>query len=117
MGLAGLACRVPPRASGAIANSTKWEAPSSSAKTRWLSCVSRYFWERGLPGAPGEYFVDQPIVEDNAVREPSSALVNARFGWRNRDWEIALSERCAFSSAEPRTVAAQCTPTVLVTGP
>ena len=27
MGLAGLACRVPPRASGAIANSTKWEAP------------------------------------------------------------------------------------------
>ena len=37
------------------------------------------------------YFGDQPIVEDNSVKEPASTTINARFGWRNRHWEIALS--------------------------
>ncbi len=36
------------------------------------------------------YFGPQPIIEDNSVREPSSTTFNARIGWRNRRWEIAL---------------------------
>jgi outer membrane receptor protein involved in Fe transport len=36
------------------------------------------------------YFGPQPITEDNSVREPSSTTFNARIGWRNRGWEIAL---------------------------
>lgn len=37
------------------------------------------------------YFGGQPLVEDNSVRQPSSATMNARMGWRNREWEIALT--------------------------
>jgi hypothetical protein len=37
------------------------------------------------------YFGEQPLIEDNSVIQPSSTTVNARFGWKNRDWEIALN--------------------------
>jgi hypothetical protein len=36
------------------------------------------------------YFGEQPIIEDNAVQEPASTTINARLGWRNRDWEFAI---------------------------
>jgi hypothetical protein len=36
------------------------------------------------------YFGPQPLIEDDSVRAPSSTTVNARIGWRARDWEIAL---------------------------
>jgi hypothetical protein len=37
------------------------------------------------------YFGAQPLIEDNSVTAPSSTTVNARFGWKNRRWEIALN--------------------------
>ena len=37
------------------------------------------------------YFGEQPLIEDNSVIQPSSTTVNARVGWKNRDWEIALN--------------------------
>lgn len=37
------------------------------------------------------YFGSQPIIEDDSVTEPPSTTVNARFGWKNRNWEFALS--------------------------
>ncbi|HEX2855000.1 MAG TPA: TonB-dependent receptor [Opitutaceae bacterium] len=36
------------------------------------------------------YFGEQPLIEDNAVKQPSSTTVNARLGWRNREWEFAI---------------------------
>ncbi len=36
------------------------------------------------------YFGEQPIIEDNSVKEPASTTFNARLGWRNREWEFAL---------------------------
>ncbi len=37
------------------------------------------------------YFGEQPLIEDNAVRQRSSTTFNARLGWKNRDWELALN--------------------------
>lgn len=37
------------------------------------------------------YFGAQPLIEDDSVREPPSTTINAQFGWRNRNWEVALS--------------------------
>lgn len=36
------------------------------------------------------YFGPQPLTEDDSVTAPSSLTFNLRFGWRSRDWEIAL---------------------------
>lgn len=36
------------------------------------------------------YFGGQPLIEDNSVRAPSSFTVNGRFGFKVRDWEVAL---------------------------
>jgi hypothetical protein len=36
------------------------------------------------------YFGEQPLIEDNSVTQPSSTTVNARMGWRNRQWEFAI---------------------------
>jgi hypothetical protein len=37
------------------------------------------------------YFGEQPLVDDNALTQPASTTLNARVGWRNRNWEFALS--------------------------
>jgi hypothetical protein len=37
------------------------------------------------------YFGEQPLIEDNSVKADASTTLNARFGWRNRHWEIAVS--------------------------
>jgi TonB dependent receptor/TonB-dependent Receptor Plug Domain len=37
------------------------------------------------------YFGPQPLIEDNSVEAPSSITFNGAIGWKNRDWEIALS--------------------------
>lgn len=37
------------------------------------------------------YFGEQPIIEDNSVKEPASTTVNLRAGWKNRQWEFAVS--------------------------
>jgi hypothetical protein len=31
------------------------------------------------------------MIEDNTVVAPSSTTANARLGWRNREWEVAVS--------------------------
>ena len=36
-------------------------------------------------------FGTQPLTEDNSVTQPTSTTLNARVGWKNRDWEFALS--------------------------
>jgi ABC-type branched-subunit amino acid transport system ATPase component len=36
-------------------------------------------------------FGTQPLTDDNSVTQPTSTTLNARVGWRNRDWEFALS--------------------------
>ena len=36
-------------------------------------------------------FGAQPLTEDNSVTQPTSTTLNARLGWKNRDWEFALS--------------------------
>jgi len=36
-------------------------------------------------------FGAQPLTEDNSVTQPSSTTLNARLGWKNRDWEFAVS--------------------------
>jgi len=36
-------------------------------------------------------FGTQPLTEDHSVTQPTSTTLNARVGWRNRDWEFALS--------------------------
>ena len=36
-------------------------------------------------------FGAQPLTEDNSVTQPSSTTLNARVGWKNRDWEFGLS--------------------------
>lgn len=36
------------------------------------------------------YFGSQPLIEDNSVRAPSSSSINARVGWRAKDWDAAL---------------------------
>jgi hypothetical protein len=36
------------------------------------------------------YFGPQPLNEDNSVRAPSSSSVNARIGWRAKNWDAAL---------------------------
>jgi outer membrane receptor for Fe3+-dicitrate len=36
------------------------------------------------------YFGDQPLIEDNSVRAPSSATVNGRIGYTTRNWEAAV---------------------------
>jgi hypothetical protein len=47
--------------------------------------------EQGIFGSIRlRYFGEQPIIEDNSVKEPASTTFNARLGWRNRDWEFAL---------------------------
>ncbi|MEO7597451.1 MAG: TonB-dependent receptor plug domain-containing protein [Opitutus sp.] len=48
--------------------------------------------EKGVFGSVRlRYFGEQPIVEDNSAIEPPSTTVNARFGWKNEQWEIAVS--------------------------
>lgn len=37
------------------------------------------------------YFGKQPLIEDNSVTEPSSSTINARIGWKSRNWEFALN--------------------------
>lgn len=37
------------------------------------------------------YFGEQPIIEDNSAKEPSSTTINARLGWKNRQWEFAVN--------------------------
>ena len=36
-------------------------------------------------------FGAQPLTEDNSVTQPTSTTLNARVGWKNRDWEFALN--------------------------
>ncbi len=36
------------------------------------------------------YFGDQPLIEDDLVRAPSSLTLNGRFGYASRDWEAAV---------------------------
>lgn len=36
------------------------------------------------------YFGPQPLIEDNSVRAPSSSSVNARIGWRAKNWDAAV---------------------------
>lgn len=36
-------------------------------------------------------FGAQPLTEDNSVTQPASTTLNARFGWKNRNWEFAVS--------------------------
>ena len=36
-------------------------------------------------------FGTQPLTEDNSVIQPTSTTLNARIGWKNRDWEFALN--------------------------
>jgi hypothetical protein len=36
------------------------------------------------------YFGPQPLIEDNSVRSPDSSLVNARLGYRYKNWEFAF---------------------------
>ncbi len=47
--------------------------------------------DKGLYGtARLRYFGEQPLIEDNSIIAPSSTTVNARLGWRAKDWEVAL---------------------------
>lgn len=36
------------------------------------------------------YFGPQPLIKDDSVRAPSSSSMNARIGWRAKDWDAAL---------------------------
>ena len=36
------------------------------------------------------YFGPQPLIEDNSVRAPSSSSINARIGWRTKNWDVAV---------------------------
>lgn len=36
------------------------------------------------------YFGEQPLIEDNSVRQPSSVTLNGRIGWRRSHWEVAV---------------------------
>jgi hypothetical protein len=47
----------------------------------------------------GRYFGPQPLIEDNSVIGPSSLTFNARLGWHNQDWEIALDVLNLFDRA------------------
>jgi outer membrane receptor protein involved in Fe transport len=36
------------------------------------------------------YFGSQPLIEDNSVRQPASVIMDAKVGYRHRNWEVAL---------------------------
>jgi hypothetical protein len=45
------------------------------------------------------HFGPQPLVEDDAVRAPSSTTLNARLGWRGGGWELAVEALNALDRA------------------
>ena len=48
-------------------------------------------WADGwFAGLRLRYFGDQPLIEDNSVRAPSSVTVNGRIGYTTRNWEAAV---------------------------
>ncbi|GAB1488870.1 TonB-dependent receptor [Opitutaceae bacterium] len=48
-------------------------------------------WASGwFAGLRLRYFGDQPLIEDDSVRAPSSLTLNGRLGYATRDWEAAV---------------------------
>jgi hypothetical protein len=41
-------------------------------------------------GVRVRYFGSQPIIEDNTVRQPASVIVDAKVGYRRKNWEFSL---------------------------
>lgn len=48
-------------------------------------------WQNGLYGSVRlRYFGKRPLIEDGSVKSGSSTLVNAKLGWRYKDWDFKM---------------------------
>ncbi len=47
------------------------------------------------------YFGSQPIIEDNTVRQPASTIVDAKVGYRHKNWEFSLDALNLLNSHSP----------------